>query len=117
MCPRCCANSSSPPGISSRAGPPSGAWLRLAASVCAAGTGRRGRGARGARDGGAGAPAGTTVEARVAEDFPAGLADPGSPAPGGSPGPANPGPANPGLASPEPASPGQIASYQMVEEI
>ena len=37
----------------------------------------------------------------MAEDFPAGLADPGSPAPG----------------SPVPGGPAQIASYQMVEEI
>ena len=37
-----------------------------------------------------------TLEARVAEDFPAGLADSGSPLP---------------------ATPGQVASYQMVEEI
>ena len=63
--------------------------------------GHGGRGAPGARDRGAGARAGTTVEARVAEDFPAGLAHPGSPGPG----------------SPGPASPAQIASYQMVEEI
>src|SRR6202030_3004055 len=38
--------------------------------------------------------------ARVAEDFPAGLADPGSPVPG----------------SPVPGSAAQIASYRMVEE-
>ena len=42
----------------------------------------------------------------MAEDFPAGLADPGSPVPG-SPVPGSPGP----------ASPAQVASYQMVEEI
>jgi hypothetical protein len=42
----------------------------------------------------------------VAEDFPAGLADPGSPVPG-----------SPVPGSPVPASPAQLASYQMVEEI
>jgi len=42
----------------------------------------------------------------VAEDFPAGLADPGSPVPG-----------SPVPGSPAPGSPAQLASYQMVEEI
>ncbi len=42
----------------------------------------------------------------MAEDFPAGLADPGSPAA-----------ARQSRPSPRPASPAQIASYQMVEEI
>ena len=57
----------------------------------------------------------------MAEDFPAGLADPGSPGPGSpvppSPVPPSAVPASPGPASPGLASLGQIASYQMVEEI
>ncbi len=52
----------------------------------------------------------------MAEDFPAGLADPGSPVPG-SPVPGSPAPAGPAAADSAPATPAQVASYQMVEEI
>ncbi|MGH3123187.1 MAG: protein kinase domain-containing protein, partial [Streptosporangiaceae bacterium] len=62
----------------------------------------------------------------MAEDFPSGLADSGSPASGGpvpggpvpgGPVPGGPVPGSPVAGSPVPGNTGQIASYEMVEEI
>ena len=52
----------------------------------------------------------------MAEDFPSGLADSGSPA-SGSPASGSPGAGSPAAGSPVPGNTGQIASYEMVEEL